>query len=469
MIEQIRQTVEKYHLLEQDETVVIALSGGADSCALLLALQELAPEWHLKLVVAHFNHGLRGAHSLEDEAFCARLAEKFALDFVTEKMKQRAVPQGLSAEDYYRQQRYAFLDRVAGDVKAAKIALGHHLHDQAETVLINVLRGSGLDGLKGFLPMRDQRYIRPLLEVSRKQIEAFLAAAGIGHREDLSNQNTAHLRNRIRHELLPFLREKYNPAIEKTLSRMADILRRDDDLLNEQVRQAMGSPDVCRNPEEVSFSVGFFRTLPDALGYRFIKALLESLVRDEKGFSFAHIQSVRDLALNRQTGKKVSLPRGLCARKEYDTLLIGFLRADKKPDYEYPIIIPGTVDLKERGIILSSRLLCGKEVDFSDPARIYMDRDRIQEPLVIRNRRKGDWFQPLGTCGKQKIKKLFIDRKIPPARRETTALIADRESVLWVENLHLCDRVKVSAKTKQVVVLEMCCTTAQAPPAQENI
>jgi tRNA(Ile)-lysidine synthase len=455
MIKKIEQTVNKYHLLEKGDRVTVALSGGADSCALLLCFVRLAEEYCLKIVVAHFNHGLRHAQSDGDEAFCRSLAQKFALPFVTEKMPHPSIPKGVSPEDYFRRERYQFLDKVAADHGSDKIALGHHLQDQAETVLLNVLRGSGLDGLKGFLPMRENKYIRPLMEVSRREIKDFLKEAGVEYREDSSNASAVYLRNRVRRELIPFLKEKYNPRIEQNLVRMAEIIRRDDEFINGYINEILASPHIQKEKDKVSFSAEYFKTLHASLGYRLFKALLESLAPDGKGFSSSHIQSLVDLVIKSSTGKGISLPYGLHAQKEYDRLIIKSGRMEKTQDYEYLLTIPGTIDLNERHIILSMTRGMPGEVDFNCSNRVYFDGDKIKEPLVIRNRRKGDWFEPLGTRGSQKIKKLFIDRKIPRPQRDRMAMLVDHESVIWIENLHLSERVKVSPETKNVLILEI--------------
>ena len=200
MIKKIKQTIKKYNLLEKGERVIVALSGGPDSTALLTVLAPIAQELDLSLIIAHFNHGLRGAESDEDENFSRDLSEKMGLAFISGKMDQIKGKKGISPEDFYRRQRYDFLNKIFEDYQAQKIALGHNLQDQAETVLLNLLRGSGLEGLKGFLPMRDGKFIRPLIEISRQEIISFLNEAGIPYRQDSSNKNNIYLRNQIRSE-----------------------------------------------------------------------------------------------------------------------------------------------------------------------------------------------------------------------------------------------------------------------------
>ncbi|PKN88793.1 MAG: tRNA lysidine(34) synthetase TilS [Deltaproteobacteria bacterium HGW-Deltaproteobacteria-1] len=455
MIKKIEHTIKKHHLLEKGDTVVVALSGGADSCALLLCLVRLSDEYGLKLVAAHFNHGLRQGQSDEDEVFCRSLAQKLGVDFFTQRMPDPSIPRGVSPEDYFRRERYRFLDTVAADRGADKIALGHHMQDQAETVLLNILRGSGLDGLKGFLPMRDCKYIRPLIGVTRQEIIATLKETGFDFREDSTNSNHVYLRNRMRGELIPLLQKKYNPRIEQNLVRMAEIVRRDDDWISMHVDSILTSPRIQHEQNEVSFSAEYFKSLHEALGFRLVKALLEGLSPEGRGFSSAHIQAVVDLVINSPSGKIITLPHRLRAQKEYDRVVLHPKIQERTADYEYPLMIPGIVDLKERKIILSARRGEPKEVDFNCVGRVYFDEDKIRVPLLIRNRRKGDWFEPLGTNGSQKIKKLFIDRKVPGGERDSIALIADKNSIIWIENMHISERVKVTHDTKNVLILEI--------------
>jgi tRNA(Ile)-lysidine synthase len=455
MIKKVEHTIKKYHLLKKGDTVVVALSGGADSCALLWCLAKLSDAYGLKLTAAHFNHGLRGEQSDEDEVFCRNLAQKFGVDFLTRRLSDPSVPRGVSPEDYFRRERYRFLDRVAAECGANKIALGHHLQDQAETILLNILRGSGLDGLKGFLPMRDQKYIRPLIDVTRQEITSALKETGIDFRQDTTNSNPVYLRNRLRGELIPLLQKKYNPRIEQNLARMAEIVRRDDEWINGNVSAILTSPRIQFEQNGLSFSAEYFKSLHEALGFRLVKALLESLSPEGGGFSSSHIQSVVDLVKNSPSGKIISLPNRIRVQKEYDRIVLcSKIQAGTK-DYEYPLLVPGTVDINERMIQLSVIRGVPEDINFNCVDRVFFDEDKIEGPLLIRNRRRGDWFEPLGTKGSQKIKKLFIDRKVPGRERERLALIADMTSVIWIENMHISERVKVTHDTKNVLILEI--------------
>jgi len=317
------------------------------------------------------------------------------------------------------------------------------------------LRGSGLDGLKGFLPMRDRKYIRPLIGVTRQDIIATLKEAGVDFREDSTNSSHVYLRNRLRGELIPLLQNKYNPRIEQNLARMAEIVRRDDDWISGHVDSILKSPRIQYEKNEVSFSAEYFKSLHEALGFRLVKALLEGFSPECRGFSSLHIQAVVDLVTNSPSGKMITLPYCLRAKKEYDRVVIHSKIQSRTMDYEYPLMVPGMVDLKERKITLYARRGEAKDIDFNCVDRVYFDGDKIKEPLLVRNRRRGDWFEPLGTNGSQKIKKLFIDRKVPGRERESIALLADNNSIIWIENMHITERVKVTHETKNVLILEI--------------
>jgi tRNA(Ile)-lysidine synthase len=456
MIKKIKQTIKKYDLLEKGERVVVALSGGPDSTALLTVLAPIAQELDLSLIIAHFNHGLRGAESDEDENFSRDLSEKMGLAFVSGKMDQIKGKKGISPEDFYRRQRYDFLNKIFEDYQAQKIALGHNLQDQAETVLLNLLRGSGLEGLKGFLPMRDGKFIRPLIEISRQEIIFFLNEAGIPYRHDSSNKNKIYLRNQIRSELIPYLKEKFNPKIEENLAQMAEILRPEDEFIRQHIAHALKSSVIERQQDRILLKIADINKLHPAIRWRLFKTLLESLSPAKNGFSFIHIKSLDNLAQKCDSGKIIVLPLGIEARREYDNLILERKKVcSKQMKYEYTMNIPGSLYVKERKLTISSELATKENVDFSRKNQVYLDLDKIQQPMIIRNRRNGDWFQPLGMQGRQKIKTFFIDHKMPRCERNEIILLVDRLSVIWIENMHLNDRVKITEETKNVLKLDI--------------
>lgn len=456
MIKKVKQTIEKYNLLDKGDRVVVALSGGPDSTALLIILTQIAEEIGFNLIAAHINHGLRGEESNEDEKYSRDLSEKMGVAFVSHKIDKTDMKKGVSPEDYYRRQRYSFLNKVAKEQRAKKIALGHNLQDQAETVLLNLLRGSGLEGLKGILPIRDGKFIRPLIEVSRREIIYFLKARGIQYRQDSSNESKKYLRNKIRGELIPYIKEKFNPKIEENLAQTAEILRNEDEFIRQYVLEAMDSPYIKRQKNLISLSIAYINKLPRAIRLRLFKALLESLNPEKNGFSFIHIKSLENLAQRKGSGKRISLPRDIAARREYDNLILERKKTcPKRIEYEYAIKIPGAINIQARKLTIRLQTTDRDYIDWGSENKVYMDLDKISLPLILRNRRDGDWFQPLGMKGRKKIKTFFIDRKIPRNERDKIMLIADQISVVWIEKMHLNDRVKITKETKNVLEMEI--------------
>lgn len=456
MIEKVYQTIKKYRLLEKGDRVIIAHSGGPDSTALLAILAGIAPEWDLTLMVAHFNHGLRGRESDADEKYSHDLAQKLGLLFCSERMNKKSDKKGLSPEDFYRRQRYDFLEKLSRDYKAQKIALGHHLQDQAETVLLNLLRGSGLEGLKGFLPKRNEKIIRPLMEISRQEIIDFLKKTGISYCEDKTNQDSRYLRNKIRTELIPYLKENYNPGIEENLAQMAAILRNEDDFIKRHLAKVMHSPAIQKSDHHISVKVNVVKKLLPAIRLRLFKTLLEDLTPLHHGISFAHVMSLDGLVDKKASGKKVVLPSKIEARREYDHLILERKKHSlREVKYKYILPVPGTVHIRERKITIKAAMVKKRSVDLKSRNKIYLDMDKIHLPVIVRNRREGDRFQPLGMSGHQKIKKYFIDHKIPPSERNKIMLFVDRLSVIGIENMHIGDRVKVTPETKNVLKMEI--------------
>jgi tRNA(Ile)-lysidine synthase len=457
MIKKVIKTIEKYKLLDKEDRVVAALSGGPDSTALLVALVQIAKQLDFSIIVAHYNHGLRGTSSDEDEKYSQELAIKLGLIFVSGKMDQKLRQKGKSPEDFYRQQRYQFLDKVAEDYNAQKIALGHNIQDQAETVLLNLLRGSGLGGLKGILPMREGKFIRPLIEVSRPEIIAFLSEAGISYCHDSSNQSNIYLRNKIRTELIPYLKEKFNPRIEESLAQMAEILRQDDEYIRNSVQEALKSTYIQNQSNRIiSLNIEYIKGLAPTIRSRLFKKILESLNPEKNGFSFSNIKVLERLAQATESGKRISLPLGIEAKREYDSLI---LERDKiclkQVDYEYPVNIPGIIHVKETNRTISIEKTFRDKIDQHNKNKVYLDLDKIQQPVILRNRRDGDRFQPLGMKGRQKIKSLFINQKIPRNKRNEIMLLVDQSSVIWIENIHLSERVKISPQTINILALEI--------------
>ena len=331
-------------MLTRGDHLLVAVSGGPDSVALLRALILLSSEYQLHLTTAHLNHGLRGTEAEEEEDFVRRISHAMGITCIckTVDIRMLQIGKGRSLEEIGREERYRFLNETAEACGARKIATGHHRDDQAETVLINLIRGSGLEGLKGIAPVRDDRIIRPLLDVSRGEILEFLNREGFAYRVDSSNLDPIYLRNRIRNDLIPDLKASYNPRIVTGLCRMAEIVRREDDYLQNVVRQILHEWGIIPGAEEIHLPTSAFLELHEAIQGRIIKCLLEAAIPSGKGIGFRHIEAVLTL-LRPSYHKRISLdlPCLICVEKEEDTLRIRRrgprqTRRDKRKDTMLP-------------------------------------------------------------------------------------------------------------------------------------
>ncbi len=452
MIGKVKKTIQKYNLLCPDDKVVVALSGGPDSVALLDSLVKIAPKMNLSLLVAHYNHKLRGNESEKDEAFCQKLSESYGLPFLCGRMDSAKKQKGESPEDFYRRQRYTFLNKVANKNHAQKIALGHNLQDQAHTVLLRLVRGSSLEGLKGIEPIREKKYVRPLIEVSRKEIIEYLSKNKISYRKDSSNKDEKYLRNKIRARLIPLLKKEFNPKIEEDLAQTAKILRGDDDFLKTHVAQSLQSEYIIKNETSVSMNIDYLLGLHAAVRSRLFKTVLDDMVTSKQAVTSKHINNVESILQNNVSGKSVSLPGNLIARREYNSLILERKKpVRKKREYSYALKVNGSFYIRERNVNVLLKKASPGNINCKADDKIYMDLDKLSPPLILRNRRNGDWIEPMGMKGRKKIKDYLIDEKIPRAQRDEIMLIADADSVVWIEKKRLSERVKITSKTRNIL------------------
>ena len=470
MLNQVRKTIDIHSMLKRGDHLVVAVSGGPDSVALLRILALLTNEFQLRLTTAHLNHGLREVEADGEEAFVRRLSAGMGIACICKTMDIRALQRGnrRSLEELGREERYRFLHETAEQCGAVKIAVGHHRDDQAETVLLHLLRGSGPEGLRGILPVRDGRIIRPLLDVGRSDILAFLRREGITYMTDSSNESPLFLRNRIRNELIPELVAHYNPQLIGGLCQTAGIIRREDDYLRGVVRQIIGRWGIAPGCEEVALPLPDFLALHEAIQGRIIKCLLEGAAPWRNGIGYRHIEAVLVLA-RRAVGRCVSLDlpfrirvereRGILRiRKEEERRARKKDRREKKPPrFEYRVEIPATIHLSE--IDRTIRLEWIEKPRFREmkdrPETAFMDYECMTLPLILRNMRPGDRVEPLGTGGTKKVKDYFIDRKIAAPRRGEIPLLVDAGSIIWIAGERISERVRVTEKTRKVLKAEM--------------
>jgi len=447
--------VGEHSLFSSGDTVVVAVSGGPDSVALLDILLGL-PDLRLSLVVAHLNHCLRGAESDGDERFVADLAESRGIPFVCERVdvQDLSLRERLSLEDAGRRARYEFFDRVAARYGARSVALAHHADDQAETLLLRLLRGAGVTGLAAMSPRRDGRYVRPLLSLSRQEIEGYLHARGIPSRVDSSNADTAFLRNRIRHELIPHL-ARFNPEISRRLAVTADLLAADEEVLESVAAEALGR--TVREESAGRMTLDVTKLLREMRGvrYRIYRRALALVGGGLMGVSFSHVRQIDDLVHSQKPNLRVVVPGGITVVRAYDVVNFSAGDVEAVCEGEFHVEGPGCYPLPGGGELVVEVALPPDDVPTLPPERACFDLDSAPFPWVVRGFRPGDRIRPLGMTGTRKVKDLFIDEKVPLGLRRLVPLVFSNGELVWVCGFRTGHTACVTEKTVRTVLCEV--------------
>lgn len=453
----VRDFIERKRLLQQGMTVVVGVSGGADSLALLHILKELAPDYSLKLHVAHLNHLLRPGARVE-AAFVQRIAHSWGIPVTTGycRVARFASLRKLGIEEAARRARYRFLFHVARQAGAQRIAVGHHADDQVETVVFNILRGTGPAGLAG-IPARRGLIIRPLLEATREEIEAYCREQGLTWCTDPSNLETFYLRNKIRHELLPYLRREFNPGINRAVLRLAGIMEEENRFLEKISAGLLKSLARCESGK-VELPLPVFLHLPLALRRRLLRVAFRAAGGDLRGLGFQHLEDSLALLANGPTGGEIHLPHGVRLRKSYHffTMERAAEAVSGLKEVFQKLEIPGRTDIPSLGLTFHAEVRAGGFA-FVPHGRYQacFDYDKIKLPLYVRTRRPGDRIRLLGLGGTKKIKKLLSDLKIPRPERERVPLVASNGLVYWVVGYRISEEAGVTPQTRRVLVLRV--------------
>ncbi len=522
VLARVRHAIQQYHLISPGETVVVGVSGGPDSLCLLHVLRRLSPDLSINLHVAHLNHCIRGAEADADAAFVASLASEWNLPATIDAVDVLALARThkLAPEEAARRARYAFLARVAARLEAHSIAVGHHADDQVETVLMHFLRGSGLAGLRGMLPaipmeelrlevgdwgleIRDWRLesmasiddlqsptpalrvprdpvragasvsnlqsltlIRPLLDITRADIEAYCQEQGLQPRFDRSNLDTTYFRNRLRHELVPYL-ETYNPNIRQVVRRMAMVLSSDYEMLRQKLDITWKEVTRFESDRAVTFDLATWRSLPLALKRSTIREAIHRLRRALRNIDFVHVENALNILDAGETGAQATLPQGLMLTIGYDTFTVAdedFHLLPELPlmatDEMVPLALPGATRLPGSAWVLEADLAPRHAVPDRELVGIggweaYLDAAVVGTSPGLRRRRPGDRFCPLGMAGRSKrVNEFMINEKVPAAWRDHVPLLVNaQDEILWVCGWRPDERARVTETTQQVVHL----------------
>jgi tRNA(Ile)-lysidine synthase len=441
-------------MLRPGDRVVVGVSGGPDSVALLDLLWRLREHLQVSLHVAHLNHCLR-EEAAEEAEFVQGLAAAYDLGVTVEKhdVPAYAAARKLSTEVAAREIRYRFFETIMRGTGASRTALGHHADDQAETVLLNFVRGAGLTGLKGIPPVRVP-YVRPLIEIRRAAIEAYCAFRGLRTCLDTSNLQTLYLRNRIRYELIPYLQREYNPEIVPALCRLADIAREEDRFMADAAEKALAA---LTTPSDAALALKaeLLACLPPALARRVVRLTWKKTAGGLGELDFLHTEKILNL-LNMGAGREAVLPGGVKAVRSPGAILFFPRRTEPVPEYQRPVSIPGSTYVPELNTVLEVSV--GE--DNIDPAGLpaaeaLLDFDRVKPPVAVRKRRPGDVFHPFGFPAPVKLKDFLIGQKIPRHRRDRLPLVEDALGIIWVAGVRVGARVAVTPNTRRYLRLRL--------------
>ena len=434
MISRVLETIRRHQLLEEGDRVMVALSGGPDSVALFLALKEIEESFSLQVSAAHVNHLLRGEESDEDERFVCRLCQEAGAPIEVQRIdtRQEVERSGENLQSCARRLRYDFLFQLACS-QNCKVATGHTLNDQAETFLMKLIRGAGPAGLSGIAPVRVHRcdrstqtgvamLVRPLLEISRPEILAYLEGVKQSYREDRSNQDLGYDRNWVRHELIPLVENKLNPALIETLHRSSQLFQEIEEYLLADGKKAFERCRV-RQEGEIRLRIEELEKFPSIIQ----KQVVRQGVASEKGnlhdITLKHIVAVLKLCSS-GSGREVHLPGGLKVQREFEELR--FTRESSPCAFLYQLSVPGKILIKE----------VGKSVVARKATTQGKGRTLIKwggDSLIVRNRRPGDEYCVSPGSGATKLKELLQRKRIPRSQRDKLLILEGNDEIMWVE------------------------------------
>jgi len=452
------KTIQKFRMIEKGETVFVAVSGGSDSTALLHLFAEIRDPWKLQLGILHVNHKLRGRASDQDEAFVRRLGRKFDIPVYVEhaQVKQKAKDGKLSLEEAAREVRYHFFEKLAEAKHAHRVALAHTQDDQAETVLMRVISGTGLQGLQAIRPKRKLNgsyVVRPLIEVPRRDIRKFVRDNRIRYREDATNRSTRFLRNRIRHKLIPLLEKSFNPQVKRALARLPHLLDVDLGFLEETAQLFYKRLATQKQPGEVLFPRQSFLQLRPSIQYRLIARAMRSLAEAELDFDHWNLFLER---LTTERRFKLQLPKGLIVSLSPEAIRIR-LQQSSNVLFSHSLSPGDELYLPDANATLTCEQLAERPRVFRKSDRSYelLDGAKLSFPLEVRNRRPGDRFQPLGQSRPLKLKGFLINKRVPAEERDRLPLIVSGPAIAWVSGIALGEAYKVGPRTKQFIRISL--------------
>ncbi len=468
LINIVRNTIKKFNMIEAGDKVLVAVSGGADSICLLHVLYLLKDEYKINLYVAHVNHELRGHQADLDALFVKEVTEllKIKLFLQNINIRQIANKKSISEEVAGRMERYKFYFKTAKEIGANKIAVGQNLNDQAETLLMRIIRGTGLKGLAGIEPIRNDGVIRPLLEVDRQLIEQYCKDNRLEYRTDKTNLEPIYTRNKIRLQLIPQIIKEYNPNFIYSISNMADLLKEENNFIEEYADKLAKELLVIKK-EGIYIKISKFTSLHKAIQRRLIRKAIYELKGNITDIEYKHINKTLKIISN-NSGKKetraaIELPQKtkLQIKGNYIHIFNNIIQEKEVGEFSYRLTLNGETPIKlpniETNVQIKTRIIDKtkiKDIKKSNYIKLF-DYDIINKEIYIRNRLAGDKFIPQGMEGRKKLKDYFIDLKVPKEKRDQIPIIATEDDIIWVIGYRTNAKYNYTENTKKVLVIEI--------------
>ena len=452
--------MEENSMISRGDKGLVALSGGPDSVCLLHILSELRENLNIEVYAAHVNHCLRGKSALEDEAYVEELCKRLNIKCFVKRVDINKISKekNISTEMAGREERYKFFKELKDEFALNKIAIAHNANDQAETLIMRALRGTGIEGLVGIKPVRDNIFIRPILILNREEIEKYCEINNLNPRIDETNLEDIYSRNKIRLKAIPFIEKNFNPDIINTLNRLAYSCSKDVEFIQEEVEKRFSN--LClKDGDDILIKEEAFKE-KEALLTRIIKKALVCVSSKHNNFELKHIKDIIALK-DRETGKKINITNGIIASNEYGKIRINL--DNKKTLKENKVL--RLKDLKKeleenKRVIIKDSLLGSYEIlleYFKKGEKFSKDRfiksfdyDKISN-IDLRFRQEGDKIIPLGMKNSKKLKDIFINNKIPKEKRDFIPLVLFNEEIAWIVGLNVSDTFKITNKTKRVI------------------
>ena len=453
VFEKVLSTINKHNLISDGDKIVIGLSGGPDSVCLLHILNRLKEKLDIELYVAHLNHQIRGIEAQKDALYVSTICEEMGITYF---LKSIDVPKyckdnGLSIEEGARKLRYEMFNEIKQKTKSNKIAIGHNLNDQAETVLMRIMRGTGLQGLRGIEYARENGIIRPLLDIERKDIEEYCELHNLNPRIDESNLENIYTRNKIRLELIPYMKDNFNPNLIESIVRMSNNLRSDSDYIEAHAESEF--KNICKiSSDSAEININNFKKLHNAIKVRVLRKGIKAILGDTNFIDQKHIDDVIELESESKINKMLTLPRGIFVYRRKNSIILTTTEIiEEEIEFSYSIPSNGFVKIKEINTIIETQTMTIDRYKSGkvDKMSRGFDFNKIKGGIVVRNRQQGDKIKLVG--GSKKINDLFIDLKIPREDRCKIPVIVDDEGILQVGEYKSSENYKIDENTKEVL------------------